>query len=183
MPKVDQIHLDARRQQIINAARDRFASNGFARTSINDLVEAAGLSVGAIYRYFTSKDEIIVAICEQSSHALPSELTATTIAEFLDHIRDLAREHDHAKLISQIYAEAAVHPALAAVVQRQLADLRQAVAARVSHHDREHAEQLAETFVSLCHGYTQQLAVRGDVDPAPYINTLTTMISTQRVCE
>ncbi|MGW5722564.1 hypothetical protein ACWEVP_40780 [Amycolatopsis sp. NPDC003865] len=25
----------------------------------------------------------------------------------------------------------------------------------------------AEAFVALCHGYTQQLAVRGDVDPAP----------------
>ncbi|MFD5826135.1 TetR/AcrR family transcriptional regulator [Lentzea sp. NPDC060358] len=176
MPKVTQAHLDARRQQIIDAARARFASHGFARTSMPDLVEASGLSTGAIYRYFKSKDQIVVAICEQTSHTLPAELTAATAREFLEHVRAAAREHGHARLVAQIYAEAAVSPALAAVVQHQLDDLREAVAALLPGRPPGAAERIAEAFVALCQGYAQQLAVRGDVDPGPFAEALAVII-------
>lgn len=174
MPRVSQAHLDARRQQIIDAARARFATHGFARTSMPDVVEASGLSTGAIYRYFKGKDEIIAAICEQNSQALPAELTAESIDDFLQHIRAMAREEDHARLVAQIYAEAAISPALAALVQRQLDELRDAVASLLPHH--EQAESVAEAFVALCQGYNQQLAVRGDLDPAPFTTALMTII-------
>ena len=172
MPRVSQAHLDARRQQIIDAARARFAAHGFAHTSMTDLVEASGLSIGAIYRYFTGKNEIIAAICDQASQAFPAELTAAPIHDFLEHIRTLAREEDHARLIAQIYAEAAVSPSLATLVQRRLAEMRQAVVALLPDHEPAHATRIAESFVALCHGYTQQLAVRGDLDPAPYAAAL-----------
>src|ERR1700712_939135 len=98
MPKVSQAHLDARRQQIVDAARVRFASHGFARTSIADIVAESGLSNGAIYRYFASKDEIVIAVCEQASDALPEALTAKAVHGFLEHIRTLSRERGHARL-------------------------------------------------------------------------------------
>ena len=129
MPKVSQEHLDARRQQIVDAARARFASHGFARTSMADLVTASGLSTGAIYRYFSSKDEIVAAICERSSvEAFATELTFEAVHGMLERVRTSARQHDHARLVAQIYAEAALTPALAAVVEQQLAVLRSAVA-------------------------------------------------------
>lgn len=176
MPKVTQAHLDARRRQIIDAARARFAGHGFARTSMPDLVEASGLSTGAIYRYFKSKDEIVVAICEQASHVLPGELTAESARDFLEHIRTMAREDGHARLVAQIYAEAAVSPALATVVRQQLHDLRDAVAALLPDRAPAEAERIAEAFVALCNGYAQQLAVRGDVDPTPFSAALTAII-------
>ncbi|RSD11849.1 TetR/AcrR family transcriptional regulator [Amycolatopsis eburnea] len=176
MPRVTQAHLDARRRQILDAARARFATHGFARTSMTDLVEASGLSVGAIYRYFKGKDEIVTAICEEASQALPAELTARTAREFLEHIRAMAREEDHARLVAQIYAEAAVSPPLAALVDRQLADLRTAVAALLPGRKRADAARIAEAFVALCHGYTQQLAVRGDLDPAPFTAALVAIL-------
>ncbi|GAA4568637.1 TetR/AcrR family transcriptional regulator [Planotetraspora kaengkrachanensis] len=179
MPKVSQAHLDARRQQIIDAARARFAVHGFARTSMTDIVEASGLSTGAIYRYFTSKDEIVAAICEQAGHALPAELTAESIHDFLQHIRTLARQEDHARLVAQIYAEAAVTPSLAALVHRQLQELREAVAALLPDHEPAHAARIAEAFVALCHGYTQQLAVRGDLEPAPFTAALVAIAITE----
>ncbi|MFD6424372.1 TetR/AcrR family transcriptional regulator [Streptomyces sp. NPDC060198] len=176
MPKVSQSHLEARRRQIIDAARARFAAHGFARTSMTDLVEASGLSIGAIYRYFKSKDEIVAAICEQSSQAFPAELTAETIHDFLQHIRILAREEDHARLVAQIYAEAAVTPSLAALVSRQLDEMRQAVVALLPDRGSARAARVAEAFVALCHGYTQQLAVRGDLEPGPYAASLVAII-------
>nr|MDT0667257.1 TetR/AcrR family transcriptional regulator [Micromonospora sp. DSM 115978] len=62
MPRVSQEHLDARRQQIIDAARRRFAVSGFHGTSMQDVLTEAGLSAGAVYRYFPSKESIIEAI-------------------------------------------------------------------------------------------------------------------------
>ncbi|MEU0793448.1 TetR family transcriptional regulator [Amycolatopsis sp. NPDC005961] len=172
MPRVTQAHLDARRRQILDAARARFATHGFARTSMTDIVEASGLSVGAIYRYFKGKDEIVAAICDQAGQALPAELTAESVHAFLQHVRTLAREEDHARLVAQIYAEAAVSPPLAALVDRQLDDLRGAVAALLPGREPAEAARIAEAFVALCHGYTQQLAVRGDLDPAPFTAAL-----------
>ena len=176
MPKVSQAHLDARRQQILDAARTRFASHGFAHTSMADIVTESGLSNGAIYRYFTSKDEIVVAVCEQAGAALPQALTAETVNGFLEHVRALERETGHARLVAQIYAEAAVSPPLAAVVQQQLAAMRAAVAASVPERRRRDAEQIAEAFVALCSSYSQQLAVRGDVNPAPFTAALMAII-------
>ncbi|GAB3168393.1 hypothetical protein GCM10027258_95030 [Amycolatopsis stemonae] len=172
MPRVTQARLDARRRQIIDAARARFATRGFARTSMTDLVEASGLSVGAIYRYFKGKDEIVAAICDEATQALPAELTAESIREFVEHIRTLAREEDHARLVAQIYAEAAVSPPLADLVHRQLDNLRTEVAALLPGREPADASRIAEAFVALCHGYNQQLAVRGDVDPAPFTAAL-----------
>lgn len=173
MPKVRQAHLDARRQQIVDAARARFASQGFARTSMADIVAESGLSTGAIYRYFTSKDEIVVAVCEQSSDAFPIELTVETVNDFLEHVRALARQKGHARLVAQIYAEAALSPALAEIVQQQLSAMRAAVADLIAD-DRPNGDagQIAEAFVAICGGYSEQLAVRGDLDPAPFAKAL-----------
>ena len=176
MPKVSQAHLDARRQQIVAAARARFASHGFAHTSMADIVTESGLSNGAIYRYFTSKDEIVIAVCEQGTEALPKALTAEAVGGFLDHVRARARDNHHAQLVAQIYAEAAVSPALAAVVQRQLAAMRAAIAELVPEPRRSQAGPIAEAFVALSASYNQQLAIRGDLDPAPFTAALMAII-------
>jgi AcrR family transcriptional regulator len=63
MPKVTEAHIEARRQQILEAARACFSRQGFHQTSIQDICKEAGLSPGAVYRYFPSKDHIIAATC------------------------------------------------------------------------------------------------------------------------
>ena len=63
MPKVTEAHIEARRQQILEAARACFARQGFHQTSVQDICKEAGLSPGAVYGYFPSKDHIIAATC------------------------------------------------------------------------------------------------------------------------
>jgi TetR/AcrR family transcriptional regulator, transcriptional repressor of aconitase len=172
MPKVAQSHLDARRQQIVDAARVRFARQGFARTSMADIVAETGLSNGAIYRYFSSKDEIVAAVCEQASGALPDALTAVAVHDFLEDMRTMSRETGHARLIAQIYAEAALSPTLAEVVRDQLHALRTAIAQLIPDSHPGDSAHIAEAFVSVCIGYSEQLAVRGDLDPAPFSEAL-----------
>ena len=62
MPKVTNEHIDARRRQILSAARACFIRKGFNQTTMRDICEESQLSPGAIYRYFRGKDEIIEAI-------------------------------------------------------------------------------------------------------------------------
>jgi len=52
---------NARRNQILDAAERVFARNGFAESRIDQIVEEAQVSKGALYWYFKSKDEIINA--------------------------------------------------------------------------------------------------------------------------
>ena len=81
MPKVSEQHLEARRQQIVDAAFQCFARKGFHPTTMQDICAEAELSAGAIYRYFASKEEIISTACGESQHAAEMDLLSAAIGE------------------------------------------------------------------------------------------------------
>jgi AcrR family transcriptional regulator len=126
MPRVSAEHLAARRQQILDAARRRFARDGFHATSMQQVIAEAELSVGAVYRYFPSKSDLIVAIAQQMADGIGTQLSA--IAEKPD--RSLIDVMDAAvglietntgpdgvlPLVVQVWAEAQRDPALRAMV-------------------------------------------------------------------
>jgi AcrR family transcriptional regulator len=62
MPRITPERREAKRAEIVAAARRCFARGGFHQTSMPDIAAAAGVSAGAPYRYFASKEEIILAI-------------------------------------------------------------------------------------------------------------------------
>jgi AcrR family transcriptional regulator len=62
VPKVTEAHIEARKQQILEAAIRCFGRQGFHKTTMQDICTEAGLSPGALYRYFPSKEEIIEAM-------------------------------------------------------------------------------------------------------------------------
>ncbi|WP_335970356.1 MULTISPECIES: TetR/AcrR family transcriptional regulator [Streptomycetaceae] len=62
MPRLTAEHRAAKRAEIVAAARRCFSREGFHQTSMPDIAAAAGVSAGAPYRYFASKEEIILAI-------------------------------------------------------------------------------------------------------------------------
>ena len=51
--------------RILDAALRLFRSNGFDQTTVRDIAEAAGLSLGAAYHYFPGKDAIVLAYYAQ----------------------------------------------------------------------------------------------------------------------
>ncbi|MFI9485972.1 TetR/AcrR family transcriptional regulator [Promicromonospora sp. NPDC052451] len=53
------------REQVLRAALDLFSSQGYATTSVQQVVAAAGVTKGAMYHYFTSKDDLLFAIYER----------------------------------------------------------------------------------------------------------------------
>jgi AcrR family transcriptional regulator len=58
------------RQTILDTALRAFRRRGFERTTMRDIAEAAGLSLGAAYHYFASKEALVGAYYEwmQSEH-------------------------------------------------------------------------------------------------------------------
>lgn len=55
---------EARRSQILDRAAPVFASRGYHGASVSDLVTAAGVARGTFYLYFSSKDEIFLALLD-----------------------------------------------------------------------------------------------------------------------
>jgi AcrR family transcriptional regulator len=64
MPRITAAREQEVRDRIVRASLRVFAEKGFDRTTMQDVVRESGLSVGAIYTYFRSKDELILAGCD-----------------------------------------------------------------------------------------------------------------------
>ena len=66
MPRITTERREARRAEIVAAARRCFSHNGFHQTSMEDIAAEAGLSVGAPYRYFPSKEDLVLEVAGQA---------------------------------------------------------------------------------------------------------------------
>lgn len=56
---------ESRRKQIMDAALELFASEGYSHCSISQLASHAGISKGLMYNYFKSKEALLIAIIEE----------------------------------------------------------------------------------------------------------------------
>ncbi len=79
MPRVKPEYKLERRAKILDAARACFARSGFHRTTLQDIFAEAGLSAGAVYNYFQSKDELILAIADER-HAHEQSMLSESLA-------------------------------------------------------------------------------------------------------
>jgi AcrR family transcriptional regulator len=65
MPRVSAAYRHSQREAILDAAEACFARRGVAATRMEDVVAESGLSVGAIYRYFASRQQLLLAAHER----------------------------------------------------------------------------------------------------------------------
>ncbi len=190
MPKVTEEHLDARRRQIIDAAIVCFARDGFHRATMQDVCHEAALSFGAVYRYFSGKDEIIEAIADER-HARESGFmqAAQEAGEGMDALRKLAREffssladpdeRTRRRLGVEIWAEAARNSKVRRLVRRGvdrprdlMADLVRDAQARGELDDSLDPEGVARVFQAMFHGFVLQQAWDPKADVATYLETV-----------
>lgn len=75
-----------RREQIVAAAIELFSAQGYYRTSIQDIARKAGVSIGLIYQYAPTKEDVLLlslmSVLESYKHVLP--LAAKTSADPLE---------------------------------------------------------------------------------------------------
>lgn len=82
-----------RRDDLLDAAIQRFAANGVAATSVDDIVRAAGVAKGTFYLYFATRDDIVTAVAERLVEGVGRAMDAALAAgdrTAADRIRGIA---------------------------------------------------------------------------------------------
>lgn len=189
MPKISEERREERRQEIITAAIRCFLRTGYQRTSMNDIIAESGLSAGAIYGYFTSKQNLIRSVAqwvlekrqaELSSTGRSHALSPTEIAQVL--IVGL-RDNAPTGMILQIWAEATVNDELHELVQDLFSRVRATVQGELERWASVHpelvsddpvvwAERSAPVLVSLIVGSVIQQVLIDDFDDEVYLSAL-----------
>ncbi|MFC4372534.1 TetR/AcrR family transcriptional regulator [Nocardia halotolerans] len=187
MPRVTEEHLERRRQQIIDAAQLCFARKGFHETSMQDVFAESGMSAGAVYRYFTSKNDIIAAMVARTMGPLRIGLTeiirrdvAPTPAEVVHLLTSevIARSGPEGplRLAPQVWALAVVQPDAGIPVRDgvlAMRDLWVEYGARIQALGWLPAdadlEVFAKTILGLLPGFILQHLLLDDVTPEDFV--------------
>jgi AcrR family transcriptional regulator len=112
LPKVVAEYRKEARQRIIDAAGKVFSEKGYHRTTMDDIAKELGVSKGALYLYFRSKEGLIREICKiapvELREALKSSFSGrdmlTGASDFFDD--SLERSQAGRGLYFEILAEA-----------------------------------------------------------------------------
>jgi AcrR family transcriptional regulator len=203
MPKVSDAHREARRRQIIDAAWICFSRNGFQATSMQDVFAEAGLSAGAVYGYFRSKNELVAAVADEAlvhvgkalrEHldvdpppppAAAVELVTRTMVEFAQ-----GPGYDRTRVALSTWAASLRDPEVATVVHRVYGGIRgtlEDVARRwIDHGDvppDSDPVAVSRAFFGWGLGFLVQRVLLGDVDAATYSAGAAALLAGGRSCE
>jgi AcrR family transcriptional regulator len=196
VPRISEQQRADRREQILDAAREQFTRNGFHATSMDDIIGAAGMSPGGVYRYFTGKDAIIAAIAEGAvgslSAAVDTVLRTEPAPALSDAMRELvARIDDVAgsvgRLAIVIWGEAQRDPAIAALAAQQGSRIRDGVTRLVARAQETgelpadaDTDALGAATFSLLAGYLVQTRILGGLDPGTYAQAVAQLLASPR---
>ena len=126
---------DKKRSHIVEAATGCFIQNGFHQTGMQEICAAAGMSPGALYRYFSSKQKIIEALADEERALNRKWLnvlaTYPDVVEGLEavvtHLAPLLVDRTAARLTLEVGAEAARNAEIAAIFAESDDEVRDAV--------------------------------------------------------
>ncbi len=94
MPKLKPDTQRARREHILDAAEQCFGRAGFHRTSMHDICREAGVSPGALYVYFDSKEALIAGIAERDRADFAERFDQLAAApDFLQALKSLGEQY------------------------------------------------------------------------------------------
>ena len=84
-----------KREAILRAAAQVFASRGFFAAQVADVARAAGVAAGTVYLYFRSKDDLLVSIFDRTMREAIDEGRAgiAPLDDPADRLREIARRH------------------------------------------------------------------------------------------
>ncbi len=94
MPRVSQDQLDARRHEILAAARGCFARYGYEGATVRRLEDATGLSRGAIFHHFRDKDSLFLAVAEDDAAAMAETVSRNGLVQVMRDLLDRAGGND-----------------------------------------------------------------------------------------
>ncbi|MFI6287853.1 TetR/AcrR family transcriptional regulator [Streptomyces sp. NPDC051018] len=202
MARVSQEHLDARRRQILDGAARCFSRNGFHATSMQDVLGEVGLSAGAVYRYFRSKEELIEAIAEETftgiraafdeaARTTPPPLPDVLVARVLRGVFEQQSHDDDgqmfARLVVQVWTETLRNEVLGVFLEDSYSRLRLTWAGLADAY-RENGmlaedisgDDMARTLIAAAQGFITQHALFGGMKAEVLENGLSGLMSMRR---
>ncbi|MFH1982492.1 MAG: TetR/AcrR family transcriptional regulator [Pseudomonadota bacterium] len=154
-PAFDRLPAD-KKERILGAAVSEFAAKGFSAANINTIALGAGISIGAMYKYFKRKDDLFLTVIDRAYGVLEQVLSdiAGDSGGFFDKIERMIRAaQDYSRRypqLNQIYldmtSEGLAH------LSRQLSGKLESISAHLYQHLI--AEAAADGHIA------------GDMDPA-----------------
>jgi AcrR family transcriptional regulator len=206
MPRVTEEYRAGRRAEILTAAAQLFAANGFHATSMADIISGSGLSAGAVYSYFRSKEELIGAVAETGLPAAeetfetlladgaappPDQVIAAIVRTITDRfVNNSVTGIDMTRIGVQVWGEALRNPELAAragdVYRRlrgqfaEVARRRQAAGLLPASVVPEHA---GAAMLGLVQGFILQRLLVSDTDTDGYLAGVKALLSTTHPAE
>lgn len=143
------------RDAILGAAEDELSERGYAATKMLDIARRAGMSVGALYRYFDSKEAIFGAMVQRSSDLLVEQMSASVVG-----VKDLPMRLG--KLVESLFRFIEDHRAMFLVLH-QLPEVGRAQCEAMAHQsDSARERSLALYRAALADGMATG-ALRDDV--------------------
>lgn len=194
MPKVSKDYSEAQRQLILRAAIRCFAKAGFHRSTMRDVIRESGMSAGALYLYFKSKDELIEAIAESRHHRERLRITSALNQEdlssglhllarsFADVLMDRGEEQER-RLNVQLWAEALLDPKIHESVlsgvnapAKLLTDFLKTARKQGKVPDGLDCRAAARVLIALYQGLALQVAWEPNLSLKPHLKVIEQML-------
>ncbi|KQP01714.1 TetR/AcrR family transcriptional regulator [Leifsonia sp. Leaf264] len=196
MPKVSEEHRIARRTEIAQAAMRCFARKGFDGTSVADIIAESGLSAGAIYGHYKSKNELIqLAVSELLGQRMAEVEIALQREELMEpgeligvFLRGVEREFVDLSVLLQLWAAAATDAGLRGVADAIAGSIRNVFqtylaawhvrSTGLSEAEAEaRATREAWVYIGICQGYMVQSTIFEAFDGDAYIETSAALLA------
>jgi TetR/AcrR family transcriptional regulator, transcriptional repressor of aconitase len=203
MPRITEERREARREQVLEAARACLQEHGLEAVSMEMIIARSGLSTGAVYGYFKGKDEIINAVVTEGTAELGGQLVPVLknpeppplpelIEQVLRAIVDFGQpERGIDRLLVSLHgwSHSQSDPELKAATRAAYRRLRELFADTVRRWQEAGTfdsgadpDGVAELLTSICLGFVAQRALAGDADARAHVGALTVLTSpTQRI--
>ena len=196
MARITESEREARRNQILDAARSCVAEHGLEAVSMEMIIKASGVSIGAVYRYFKGKDEVIAAAFISGTAGMMAALEpvwaqepAAPVPDLLGQLLRTIRRYQAGSMVD--LGAVALHgwshsqsdPDLKAGASRMYGSLRArlALACRAGQRSGSIDESidpdaLAQLLFSIVVGFTAQRALIGDADIDAHVAALRALL-------
>lgn len=113
--------MNAKKRNVLQAAQQLFIEKGFRSTTVNDIIEAANVSKGTFYNYFSSKNECIIAILENARNETLIKRREIHTQQNSSDINILSKQMSVRFIVFQ---EHNLFPLFASIINSQDVDLR-----------------------------------------------------------